>query len=496
MFALTPSEEDVRPRPTSAMQIVLGLALAILCPVATLLAAYYAPYQSPLGYVAAAVVELPLLIYVLVDGAGWIRATRRSRPVDAVPAACALVASGISLFLVLTLAAAHGIRDSALPRLRLGIPLPPDLPYLIALGLVTVTVLIAVLSLLLLVLNARDRRSAVQEEPDRSADAMDRAVEGEDGTTADEHAEDEGASAAVPTGPRVVTRASDGMLRRLVSPGTGILLLLGALASLSATVLITLSGIDDDRAGQVAWIVPLSAVPAPLWAVIESLWRRDEKLGITLAALYRALTLPFVTVGVVLFPSVLVGLLPPVWRGFASRPLGAIDWAGFVTRDVPLPGWVGMAALMALLFGMLGALALTVFVILPLTAAFLPHIAIGDNALSTKPEDHRRNVRAIRALAALIPLVFVFAVLMTNAEAGSVRWWAAMATVVVMVALAVYIRRTQRVDHARRRSPAWGSAAPDPDSGTDSDSSSGFDSSSDSGSGSGSGFDYTSDSEK
>ncbi|WP_010532896.1 hypothetical protein [Brachybacterium squillarum] len=69
---------------------------------------------------------------------------------------------------------------------------------------------------------------------------------------------------------------------------------------------------------------------------------------------------------------------------------------------------------------------------------------MGENNLSTRPEDLRRNIAAVRALPLLVILIFVFSWLIVDARVGEGRFWLAMATLAVMVVLTVLIVRWQQ----------------------------------------------------
>lgn len=435
-----------RPRPTTAVHVVVGLVLLLSAPAGTVLIGRATSSREVWPYLAIGAIHLVLLAVVVPGGIGWFRATRAPRLLDAVPALCVAAGAFLSLGLTLVLAEAQGIRGSALPRLRQGVPLAADLPYLLAVGTAVATLLVVLLSVVLMVRRARSVRDAVGEVRSELTGSMSRLrTRIESGP-----------------GPQNVTHAEDGLLSRLLSPVTRLLVVVGAIVSLAALLMFSLTEVDRDTAERLTMVVVFTPAVPMLWAVLESLWRPDEEFGIPMAALYRTIAGPPAIGVIALMPSLLTGLLPPVWTGFSAQHLASIGDGGLVDAGAPVVAFVGFAMLVAAGAGMVGGLVLSVAVVLPVTALFLPGVMVADNELSTRPADRRRNVASVRLLSLLILMIFVFSALIAGAEPGELRFGLAMAALAVLVVLTVAILRTQRVDHEARRRSGHSARVPNP----------------------------------
>lgn len=436
--------------------IVVGLALMVLCPALTLWVASANPSRGPAPYALIGLLYLLFLAYLLAGAVRWVRPTRASQPRDATPLLPVVVGTGLTLGLLLVLATAHGIRGSALPRVlqgvRHGIPLSVDLLYLSACTLALLVLVATAASGAVLLLHA----APVQRALGWAEGGLQAATER---LTAESAAIAEGTAWATPparTGP------SDGYLRRQLSPASRVLLVAGAAVTLGCVLLFSLGDISADTAELLTIVATFAPVPGMAWAVLASLWRRDEEFGVVMGALWRTTTVPVTTAVLCFLPTLVAVLLPPVWQGFAAQQLSAIGDGGLVAPGTPPPGWVGMSALVALAIGMLSGLAISVAVVMPVVAIFMPQVMIVDNQMSTSPEHRRQNTAAVRAITAFVVLTFVFATLITGADPGDVRFWLAIACLVLIVALVAFTYRTQRVDHAARRASGTQALVPNP----------------------------------
>ena len=434
----------------------MGLSLMVLCPALIFGVAASSSWRSPVPYALICLVPLLFLAYLLAGAVRWVRPTRASGPRDAIPLLLVAVGAGTTLWLVLVLATAHGIRGSALPRVlhgvRHGIPLSVDLLYLSA-CILTLLVLVATAATgALLLLHAAPVQRALgwaegglQAATDRIAEESKELAEGTAWAT-----------------PPVRTGPSDGFLRRQLSPASRVLLVAGAAVTLGCVLVFSLGDASADTAELLTIVAAFAPVPGMAWAVLASLWRRDEEFGVVMGALLRTMVVPVVTAPLCFLPTLLAVLVPPVWQGFAAQQLSAIGDAGLVAPGTPPPGWVGMAALVALSCGMLSGLALSVAVVMPVVAIFMPQVMIDDNQMSTSPEHRRQNTAAVRAITAFVVLTFVFAALITDTDPGDVRFWLAIACLVLIVVIVAFTYRTQRVDHARRRASGTQALVPNP----------------------------------
>lgn len=456
MPANTTTQSGRRPPRVTGTWIVVGLALMVLCPALTLWVATANSSRSPGPYALIGLLDLLFLAYLLAEAVRWVRPTRASQPKDAVPLLPVVVGTGITLGLMLVLADAHGIRGSALPRVlqgvRHGIPLSVDLLYLSASALsLLVLVATAATGAVLLLHAAPVRRALGWAEGGLQAAAQ--------RLTAESAAIAEGTAWATPP---VRTGPSDGFLRRQLPPVSRVLLALGAAVTLACVLVFSLGDIGADTAELLTIVAAFAPVPGMAWAVLASLWRSDEEFGVVMGALFRTLTVPVIATALCFLPTLLAVLLPPVWQGFAAQQMSAIGDAGLVAPGAPPPGWVGMAALVALACGMLSGLALSVMVVMPVVAIFIPQVMIVDNQMSTSPEHRRQNIASVRAISAFVVLTFVFAGLITGTDPGDLRFWLAIACLVLLVVLVAFTYRTQRVDHARRRESGTQALVPNP----------------------------------
>lgn len=140
---------------------------------------------------------------------------------------------------------------------------------------------------------------------------------------------------------------------------------------------------------------------------------------------------------------------------------------GYSVRS-PLPaagdsvfGWLGLSMLIGLLGALLAGLILSVAVVLPVAAFFMPERVIRDNMLNTDPAHHAANVTSVRALSLLVPLLFLIPGLLVAARQGSPWWWLGTVLIPVGLFLIYVVWNQQRVDHGRRE--RWGlQGIPDP----------------------------------
>ena len=421
------------PRPLGV--VLIGPVLMILVPVATFVVGVSTSSRTAAPFVVVALLHLLVLAAAAWLAVRALRGRESWRPGDLGGPVTLAIGAGLSLFLTFALAHAVGIQGSAVPRLRQGIPLPPDLPYVIAVGLAIAALAAAALAALAplargLVGHLRQRvarRNAAGSE----AHSPDRA----------------------PAPVRYATSEADGLLARLLSPITRVLMVLGGLGSLLCLLVFSLTAQDPDTAELLTiGVVFLPALPM-VWAVLESLWRLDEDLGPVMGALWRTMVGPFVITIVLVVPLLVVSVLPPVHRGFHTQHMASIGDGGLVAADASVFAFLGLGALVALATGLVGGLAVSVAVVIPAVALLRPQQMIGENQMSTDPAHRRRNVAAVRLMAALIVMVFVFSILMARYQDDDAPGWAVLLSLVVLVGLVVAVFVLQRVDHrARARS--------------------------------------------
>lgn len=101
----------------------------------------------------------------------------------------------------------------------------------------------------------------------------------------------------------VVTSSADGLLRRVFSPLALVLLALGMAVSVAALLLFSLGAPTEATAEPLTVVVAFAAAPAAAWAVLASLWRKDEDFGIVVAALLRTMVAPLATGVLLVVPS-------------------------------------------------------------------------------------------------------------------------------------------------------------------------------------------------
>ncbi len=432
-----------RPAPTPPPAAIAGGALLlVLCPGLPLVAGVFGPFGSALPFVVVLVDE-----FVLLAALVWSlwRRWRRPHLLDRQFAIGASLASGVTLQLARLIADADGIRGSAVPRLRHGIPLPLDAVYVascLAAGLVIVCGIVALILVIVLPAGARRARERAQapagDSPSRRGPV---AV----------------LLAAPRTSPELthVTGRSDHVLRRIVSPVTFVLLVLAALASVLGLLLAAFAG---DRLAPVGlWVVVLAPAVVSAWAVVESLWRADEEYGVVLAALvYRTLILPFLVAFPLWIVNLAVCLMPSVRHRFDSRPWVRSFWDGKLPETgTSMLSWVCFNALIALLLTMLGGLVLSIRVVMPVTAFAMPDRAIRDTMLSGKPEHRRQNIAAVRLLSLLLPTVFIAIALFQVYDLDDPQGRLAVVLSVAAAITTLVIWYVQRVDHRRRDRSSW-----------------------------------------
>lgn len=444
-----------RPRPTSGPQVLLAVLALLFCPSAGIAAIILlGGRQVPLPHLVLCLLQLVILVPLVLGGIGWLRPTRPPRPRDAAPPLILLVAAVLTLAVTRLHAYQDGILGSALPRVRSGVrngvPLEVDLLYLAASAAAVLSLLAAAGSIALLLWHAAPVRRLRGRGRDLAAESSRAVLDPADGEI----------PAAAP-GPPIVTRADDPFWRRHLPPSSRVLLALSVVTTPASILLFALTRPSPALSDLLLLLAAFAPVPGVTWAVLASLWRRDEKLGIVRAALLRTVLLPLLSVAGFL-PALLVALLPPVQEGFAAQRLFAAVDDALLPPGTSLLSWVGLAAAMAVAASILAGLAVVVAVVMPFVAIFHPQVMIGDNDMSTAPEHRRQNIAAVRALALLAPLIFVFSILITGADTGDVRFWAAMVTLLVLAVLTWYIWHTQRVDHARRRTHGTQALVPGP----------------------------------
>ena len=444
-----------RPRPTGAPQVLAALLALLACPSAAMAVfILVAGQQVALPHLVFCLLQLVILVPLVRGGARWLRPTRLSRPRDATPPLLLLLAAVLVLGVTRLRAYWDGILGSALPRVRSGVrsgvPLEVDLLYLAATGLAMLSLLAAAGSIALLIWNAgpvRDLRGHGRDLAEETSRTVLHPSDGE--------------APAAAAGPPVATGADEPFWRRHLSPLSRVLLALAVVATPASILLFALARPAPALSDLLLLLAAFAPVPGVTWAVLASLWRRDEELGIVRAALLRTLVLPPLSVAGFL-PAALLALLPAVSEGFDAQRLVAVVDDEIVPPGISPLAWVALSAVMAVAASILAGLAVIVVVVMLIVAFFMPQVLIRDNDMSTAPEHRRQNIAAVRALTLLIVLIFVFSLLITDADTHDARFWAAMAVLLAIVALTWYVWRTQRVDHARRRVQGTQARAPGP----------------------------------
>ncbi|MDO5618832.1 MAG: hypothetical protein Q4G32_08730 [Kocuria sp.] len=406
------------------------LALMVVAPVLTFAVAYLSSVGSALPYVVMAAAQVTVGLLLL----GWARSMwkfrRKASAWDFGAVLVAAVSGAAATWLILMFATAQGIRGSAWPRIRAGYSMRNDYEYLAALAAVLV------MFACVLVLVATMVRSAIKPGSVRRVGQAARA---------------KAAQAMVEKRVEVqyATSEQDSIMARMLSPLTRILF--GLCAALSLAGLITVSASDGNVAVIGGWVLFVAPAVPTVWAVVESLWRRDAQMGPILGSLWRTMVVPFVTVLPIAAVLLLVTLLPPVREGLTPDTWAAATWEG------PLPepdmygfAWLGACLSLACAMALMGGLAFTVAIALPWFAFFRPSIFMADNMLDTSPQAYQSNVTAVRALTVIIILAFLIPTLMVMAEQWSLWWWVGVGLIPVGL-FALYLTYTrQRVDHAKR----------------------------------------------
>lgn len=437
------SSSPSAPRGWRVISVVTGLLL-VLSPLIPLSMGFTVPYGSLAPFYAIIAILLisaiALLVFCLRRRRGRVRGRAAAGALDYLwIAAVALGAVG-HWVLAVVVAGAYGLSGSAWPRVRAGIEIPGDYAYLVSLGLSVVVLCGAGVVVVLLVLSGL-KRSPLERMTDAAGTLRLKAAEGPE-----------------PVPMKYITGPGDRFLARMFSPASRLLLLFGVAVSIAAVPVAVLN--DGTLAQAAVWLILMSPVAVSLWAVIESLWRPDEQLGIAMLALAKTMVVP-ASVGLVLGAATLVpAAVPALWNGFLRRQWPEEFFAGIFETVSSLGGWLGMNALMGLLFGMLGGLALSVAVIFPWLAFFRPDQAIRDNMLTRDPQHRRRNIAVSRVISLLLILIFLIPGLMNWGRMYDTQWWVGAALIPVAVGLGLYVYLSQRVDHERRR--RWFMQAPVP----------------------------------
>ncbi|AXK46245.1 hypothetical protein [Brachybacterium saurashtrense] len=433
--------------------VLIGPALMVLVPLGTFAVGVSTSSRSAAPFVAIAVLHL-----LMLTAAAWLtvralRETERWRPVDLAGPMSLAIGAGASLFLTSALARAIGIQGTAVPRLRNGIPEPADFPFVAAVGLACAVLLGAALSavvppmreVLVLLRRCLARWRSGQEAAASEGDA--RSAAGTEARSPDHDSD------LAPAPVRYATSERDGILARLLSPLTRVLIVLAGLTSLGCLVVFSLTAQDPRTAELLTIGVTLLPALPMVWAVLESLWRLDESLGTIMAALWRTMTGPFVIAPLLVAPMLLVGALPPVRQGFSAQHMATIGDGGLVAADASVFSFLGAGAAIALAAGVGGGLAVSVAVVIPVVALLRPLQMVAENEMSMDIVHRRRNVAAVRAMAATIVMIFVFSTLMALYQNGQAPGWAALLSLLVLAGLVVAVFFLQRVDHeARARS--------------------------------------------
>ena len=415
-------------------QLLTGAALFVVAPTVTFVVALAASWRSPVPFVASVALHLLALGWLVRVAISWLRPQRSSGAGDFAVALVPLVTGTVSLVLAAEIAKGYGIKGSAWPRVRHSIkPFAADYAYLGA-NLVIIVMMATAVALLALLVRSQPWAGALWNKAEETAgDAVEAAF-------------------GIPDEPRIaapVTSAADPFWRRLMSPSAWVLFAICAALSLPGMWLVA-----ADYKGELGWLVGglilYVGAPVTAWAVLQSVWRPDDELGVLLPAVYRSVAVPFVT-------ALPIGLLQ---LAFATLPVFADRVRSFQHPEVEYHGhfWfpledvsllrlfavqVGMAEVF---FAMLAGLVVTVFLVLPILAFRDPDQFMRDQMLSTRKTDRRQNVLVVRALAVGLPLAFIVPTIMLGSSPGDGRWWIGIALAAVGVGATGFIWRTQRVD--------------------------------------------------
>src|SRR5699024_3697671 len=126
------------------------------------------------------------------------------------------------------------------------------------------------------------------------------------------------------------------------------------------------------------------------------------------------------------------------------------------------PAWVALSAVMALAACIPAGPAGRAWGVRPSAALFTPRLRFCAHAVTGAPDHPRESSCVARAQAQLVVLICVVSCLITAADTHDARFWAAMAVLLAIVALPLYVWPTQRVDHARRRAQGTQARVPGP----------------------------------
>jgi len=431
-----------KPHPESVVKrgpLLLFVGLCVVAAFVPVLTLAVAPYGSPTPFVVAMVLQVLVLVSLVRLARSWWRAQRGPRAADLVLVAVPLLTGAVALVLVREIAQSFGIRGSALPRVRSGIANPVDFAYLGATGVVVAVMVAAVVLLVLLVRGTASVRALSQRARSSSGEAAD-AVE---------------ALLSVPPEPRqtvAVTSARDPFLRRLM--GRSAWILFGVCTLLSVPGLWLVAADYDGSLGLVGGVILYIGVPVTAWAVLQSVWRRDEDFGVAIPAVLRSMAVPVVTALPIGLLQLLVVHLPvfadrvrsyqrpdEVYEGHYWFPLEDESLFSSLAIELTLGG-VALAGV--------AGLVVAVFLVLPITAFRDPDQFMREQGMSTSREHRARNVAAARVLALGLPLAFVVPALLRGTDPGDLRRWIAIALAVVGVGALYYVWRNQRVDVAGR----------------------------------------------
>ncbi|MFC7490331.1 MULTISPECIES: hypothetical protein [unclassified Knoellia] len=435
------STEPDASRAATRGQLIAVMAWCLLAAFGPVLTLAAASYGSSVPFVVAMILQVAALVWVGRIAWSWRDPPRGARAMDFVLGAVVLVTGAVALVLVREVAQSFGIRGSALPRVRSGIADPVDFAYLGATGVVVTLMGAAVVLLLLMARSTASVRAVSQSAGESSGEAID-AVE---------------ALLAVPAQPRqtlAVTSARDPFLRRLM--GRSAWILFGVCAALSVPGLWLVAADYEGSLELVGGVVLYIGVPVTAWAVLQSVWRRDEDFGVAVPALLRSMVVPVVTALPIGLLQLLLVHLPvfadrvrsyqrpdEVYEGHYWFPLEDESLFTALALDLTLGG-VAMAGV--------AGLVVAVFLVLPITSFRDPDQLMREQGMSGSREHRARNVAAARVLALGLPLAFVVPALLVGTDPGDTRRWIAIALAVVGVGALYYVWRNQRVDLAARAS--------------------------------------------
>lgn len=438
---ITGSSAGSYPRGRRTILIIAALVLA-LSPAIPFAMESVVPYKSLAPFYAMIVILLISAIALVAFGFKW----RRWAPGRAAAGALAYLWVGAAALsavghgvLTIVAADAYGLRGSAWPRVTGGTALSGDIEYLVSLWLSVGVLCAACVATVLLVLSGR-----VTGLAERGRNVL--------STVGQKVAE-----APKPVELRYATGAQDRFLARMFSPVSRLLLLLAVISSIAAVPVAAMY--DGPPAEAAVWLILLAPMAVSLWAVIESVWRPDEQLGVALLALIRTMVVPAAAGLVLGVAAFLPAVVPALWREFPLREWPQ-EFFGIFETISSLGGWLGMNILVGFLFALMGGLFLAVGVVLPWLTFFRPDQAIRDNMLSRDPQHRRRNIAVMRALSVLLVLVFLIPGLMNWGRMYDTQWWIGAALIPFAAGLLLYVYLRQRVDHKRRR--RWFMQAPVP----------------------------------